>query len=215
MVRRAFFGIFALALVAFATPPASAANVEKSAEKFVRGMADEAISKLTGKDLDGKERRVRFRKLMNEYFAVKSIAKWVLGRHWRRATKTQRVEYLDLFENMLVERYADQFSQYSGESLTVKEAESRSQKDVVVHSSLIRPGISRPIDVAWRLGVVSQDKFKVVDIIVSGLSLSLAQKKEFASVIRQNDNEVESLLKLMREMVQNNKGDKAEVTENK
>lgn len=204
--RRGLFGLAAVAALLWGMPGASAANIEKNAETFVKAMAEDAIMELTGENVDQAERRARFKKGLNKYFAVKRIGKWVLGRHWKRATKKQRIEYLDLFEKLLVTRYADQFAQYAGDSLAIKQTEVRSERDIIVYSSLVRPGIEKPVGVAWRLGVITEERFKVIDVFVAGLSLSVSQKKEFASVIRQSDNKVEGLLERMREMVGEIKG---------
>jgi phospholipid transport system substrate-binding protein len=125
-----------------------------------------------------------------------------LGRHWRRATPEQREEYLKLFENMLLERYVDGFKDYSGETLEISRAEKRQENDFIVHTMLKRPG-GEPVNVGWRVGVGERDGqkiFKIVDIIVNGLSMALTQQKEFNSVILNNGNSVESLLEKMREM---------------
>ena len=57
---------------------------------------------------------------MLDHFAVKDIAKWVLGRrYWRRATDQQRTEYLKLFEDLMVADYASRFEKYEGETLAM------------------------------------------------------------------------------------------------
>lgn len=190
--------------LAVSAPAAAGAEVNgDQVRAFINGMADTAVSSLTGKDIAREERKDRFRKMIHDYFAIKSIGQWVLGLHWRRATPEQREEYLSLFENMLLERYVDGFKDYSGETLEVGQAEKRSEKDFIVHTQLKKPGGTQPVDVGWRVGVGERDGkpvFKVVDIIVNGLSMSLTQQKEFYSVIKNNGNSVESLLEKMREL---------------
>lgn len=201
--RHALIVLLAVA-VCVATPAVARPDTTSDQVRaFISGMADTAIGSLTGKDLSRDVRKERFRKMINEYFAIKSIGKWVLGRHWRQATPEQREEYMSLFENMLLERYVDGFKDYSGETLEVGAAEQRSENDFIVHTQLKKPGGTQPVDVAWRVGVGEKGGtkvFKVVDIIVNGLSMSLTQQKEFSSVIKNNGNSVESLLQKMREL---------------
>ena len=61
-------------------------QIAVNARKFVTTLADRTIQSLTAQGIDKAERRDRFRELMLEYFAFKGIAKWVLGRYWRRAS---------------------------------------------------------------------------------------------------------------------------------
>ena len=183
--------------------PAQAGDEEFGAEAkaFVEDMAVKAIAELTVSDLDKDKRRRRFREMMHEYFAFKGIAKWVLGRYWRRATEVERKEYLKLFEQLMVAVYTERFERYSGETLSVERAEVRGGKDVLVHSRLLRPNGLKPIEVAWRVRADGH-VYRVVDIMVEGLSMGLTQREEFASFIRQNNGRVQSLLIELRKRIE-------------
>lgn len=199
----AFIALLVVA-VTVAVPVSARAGVNNDEVKaFVGSMAESAISSLTSTDIERDERKARFRKLVHDYFAINAIAKWVLGRHWARATSEQREEYLSLFEAMLLERYVDGFKNYSGESLEVDRSEQRGDNDFIVHTLLKKPGATQATKVSWRVGVGEKDGknvYRIVDIFVDGLSMSLTQQKEFNSLIRNNGNSVESLLKKMREI---------------
>ena len=183
--------------------PAQAGDEEFGAEAkaFVEDMAVKAIAELTVSDLDKDKRRRRFREMMHEYFAFKGIAKWVLGRYWRRATEVERKEYLELFEQLMVAVYTERFERYSGETLSVERAEVRGGKDVLVHSRLLRPNGLKPIKVAWRVRADGH-VYRVVDIMVEGLSMGLTQREEFASFIRQNNGRVQSLIIELRKRIE-------------
>ncbi|MEQ9361026.1 MAG: ABC transporter substrate-binding protein, partial [Rhodospirillales bacterium] len=200
MHRRHILAVILVAALLAVAPQTARAEVSTDEVKsFVNSMASSAINSLTGKDIAREVRKERFRTLVHDFFAIKSIGKWVLGRHWRRATPEQRDEYLQLFENMLLERYVDGFKDYSGESLEISRAEKRQENDFIVHTMLKRPG-GQPVEVSWRVGVGERDGkhiFKIVDIIVNGLSMALTQQKEFNSVISNNGNSVDSLLEKM------------------
>ena len=151
---RSVFALMLLGVLLVASGvPAHAGDAEFGAEAkaFVEDMAVRAIAELTVSDLDKDKRRKKFREMMHEYFAFKSIAKWVLGRYWRRATEVERKEFLELFEQLMVTIYTERFERYSGETLTVEHAEVRSGKDALVHSRLLRPNGLKPIKVAWRV----------------------------------------------------------------
>ena len=201
---RSVFALILLGvLLVAAGVPAQAGDEEFGAEAkaFVEDMAVKAIAELTVSDLDKDKRRSRFREMMHEYFAFKGIAKWVLGRYWRRATEVERKEYLELFEQLMVAVYTERFERYSGETLSVERAEVRGGKDVLVHSKLLRPNGLKPIKVAWRVRADGH-AYRVVDILVEGLSMGVTQREEFASFIRQNNGRVQSLLIELRKRIE-------------
>ena len=172
-------------------------QIAVNARKFVTTLADRTIQSLTAQGIDKAERRDRFRELMLEYFAFKGIAKWVLGRYWRRASESQRDEFLRLFEDLMVVIYADRFTKYSGENLDVGRSEIRGKNDILVHSLITRPEGLKPVAVIWRVSQ-KNETFKIVDLMVEGLSMGLTQQKEFASVIRMNGGKIEGLLSELR-----------------
>ncbi len=176
---------------------ADESHIAAHARKFVTTLADHTIKSLTAQGIDKAERRDRFRELMLEYFAFKVIAKWVLGRYWRRASEAQRDEFLRLFEDLMVVIYADRFAKYSGERLDIGRSEIRGKNDILVHSLITRPKGLKPVAVIWRISQ-KNGTFKIVDLMVEGLSMGLTQQKEFASVIRMNGGKVEGLLSELR-----------------
>lgn len=191
--------VLALAWSGGTAMPAVAADPAVGAKKFIESLAEKAVKSLAAPDIDTAERRKRFRALMLENFDFKRIAAWVLGRYWRGASEAEKTEYLKLFEDMMVLVYADRFAKYSGESLSVGISEQRGD-DVLVHSEIIRPGGLKPVEVAWRVSATDSN-FKIIDVMVEGLSMGITQQKEFASVIRQNGNGVQGLLDELKKRI--------------
>ena len=186
--------------------PAQADDAAAGAKSFIEGLADEAVKSLAAPNIGPTQRRERFRKMMLKNFAFKRIARWVLGRYWRRATPSERTEYLKLFENMLVIVYADRFSSYSGETLNVERSEVRGDNDILVHSKVVRSGSQKPISIAWRISkdMLDNGAFKIVDVMVEGLSMGVTQQKEFSSVIRKRGAGVQGLLEELKKRIEAN-----------
>ena len=96
--------IFLLGLI-LSWPPAalSAAVIEPGqASAFIEKLGNEAIGTLAQTGVDRKTREERLQYLLDKGFAIDAIAKFVLGRHWRRATESQRQRYLEVFEQLIV-----------------------------------------------------------------------------------------------------------------
>jgi phospholipid transport system substrate-binding protein len=60
----------------------------------------------------------------------------------------------------------------------------------------------QPLKVNWRVRARGEN-FKIIDIIVEGISMGQTQRSEFASVIRQNGGDIENLLSLLRKRLRN------------
>ena len=190
---------FILALVI--QPSASHAEISgKKAEAFISGLADQAIQAMTMPNVSKPDRVKSFKILLNENFAIKTIARYVIGRYWKKATKNQKEEYLSLFQEMLAVSYVNRFSEYAGENLKVIKSSVSSSKVAIVHSQIVREG-TQPVNVDWQVRSKDNIIFKIVDIKVEGVSLGKTQKSEFSSVIRQNGGKVEGLLAVLRKRV--------------
>ena len=168
-----------------------------AAQRFIESLADKAIAALTVPSISRDERVTRFRRLLGEHFAVKTIGRWVLGRYWNAATAAEREEFLHLFEDLIVATYVDRFTNYSGETLTILKTVAASDVDALVYSRITRPAGGDPINVTWR--VRGEDtNLKIVDVMVEGISMGLTQRSEFGSVLRRNGGTIEGLLATLR-----------------
>ncbi|MSO54715.1 MAG: ABC transporter substrate-binding protein [Rhodospirillales bacterium] len=189
-----------LLVVAWIPAAATAADAPTATapSKFIEGMADKAIAALTEKGIPRPDRITRFRALLNDHFDVKTIGRWVLGRYWQTATPAEREEYLALFEDLLVATYVDRFTEYSGETINVVKSEDVGNGEAVVSSRIARTAGDPPIRVDWRLRQ-REGQFRIVDVVVEGISMGMAQRSEFASVVSQNGGTLEGLLSKLRE----------------
>lgn len=185
-----------LTLMLFAVAQPAVAQAETPSE-FVATLGDSAIRMLVEEGVSHDDRIANFRELLIEGFDVPLIARFVLGVHWRRASPAQRTEYAGLFEKFLVQSYAARLGQYGGESLKVKDARAGGEKDTIVSTEILQRG-RPPVKVDWRVRSGGAT-YKIVDVIVEGISMVITQRDEFSSVIRRSGGNVEGLLAKLRE----------------
>jgi len=125
------------------------------------------------------------------------IARFVLGRYWRKASEEEQQEFVKLFEDYVVFVYTARFANFGGE--TIKIRGSRSDGDgVIVSTDVISPGSASPLRIDWRL-VTDNSGYKINDVIVEGVSMMVTQRSEFASVVQRNGGQLRGLIDLMRE----------------
>lgn len=179
-----------------APAPGSSAALHEGGQ-FVTDLASRAIAELTTDALPAPERIARFRAMLTEAFDVPGIGRFVLGRYWRTATEAERAEYLKLFEDLIVQTYANRFQDFAGAQLRVLGTREGQDGDVVATVEATLPG--KPparLDVRMRR---NDGGFKIFDILVEGVSMSVTQRDEFAAVIQRNGGKVEGLLASLRQ----------------
>lgn len=200
-VRTIAFALLAVLGIAGAAPrPAAAQDTAKDAGAFVQSLGDQAIQIITDKSLDAGAREQRFHQMFVDSFDVPGIGRFVLGRYWRTATDAQKAEFLKLFEDMIVKTYTSRFGEYKGEQFTVTSA--RAEGDgALVQTTVGQPNGRPPVKVEWRV-LHPDGKFRIVDVVIEGVSMSVTQQQEFGSVIQRNGGQIDGLLATMRERVQ-------------
>lgn len=202
--RTLLAAVFAVILAVIGNPGAGQAeSFEEGATRFIRSLADKAVASLTDESIGQEERAAKFRRLLNEHFAVETMGRWVLGRYWKKATEEEQQEYLELFEDLIVANYVERFKRYAGVALRVTKAVIADRKDAIVYSRISRPDSSEYIKVNWRVRL-RDGKYKVIDVMVEGISMGQTQRSEFSSVIRKNGGRVEGLLVELRKRLNGN-----------
>jgi phospholipid transport system substrate-binding protein len=196
LIRRSFLALAAGAAALPLVAKAQAVTATDGADAFVRGLGGDAIRMLSDKSLDASQREIEFRRLLIKDFDVDEISRFALGRFWRQASDEQKAAYRRLFEDYIVMAYATRLGQYSGQTFAVKDERPVEQGDVVVVSEIDQPS-GPPIHVDWRCRKAG-DKFKIVDVVVEGVSMAITQRQEFASVIQNGGGNVAVLIDQLR-----------------
>ena len=184
-----------LTLVASLARTTLASSAEEAAQ-FVRDFSAEAIAVLSDPDVTPAQQQRQFRRLLNDGFELDIIGKFVLGRHWRRANEDERAEFQQVFEDYLVAGYARQLSAYSDEQLEVRQAQPQGDRGALVTSKIIRAE-GEDIRVDWRLRKADEN-WRIIDVIVEGVSMATTYRSEFSSVIGSNGGRIAGLLEVLR-----------------
>lgn len=171
-------------------------SVTEGAKNFIASMGDRGINFLGNPSMSQDAKTAEFKSLLNESFDMNTIGRFAIGNHWKTATPAQQQEYMKLFNRMIVKVYSKRFSDYKGQKFEVKSARPEGSKDSLV-SSFIVPPDGPEVKVDWRVRSKG-GAYKVVDIIVEGVSMSQTQRADFASVIQRGGGGIEPLLVHLR-----------------
>ncbi len=167
------------------------------AQNFVQNMAERALSFLSDPNLQQDTKKQKFQKLLDSSFDMKTIGRFALGRYWRTSSAEEKKEYFKLFNEMVVEVYANRFGEYKGQLFEARSFRDAGKNDTIVNSHVISPDGSSNIEVDWRVRY-KEGQYKIVDVIVEGVSMSVTQRSDFASVIQRGGGDIQVLLAHLR-----------------
>jgi phospholipid transport system substrate-binding protein len=184
---RRIFGIFVIILGLLPAAIASSASANEptspqQAAHFIDDIVSRAIHALADRSIPVAEREAKVRVLLSEGLDLAMIGKFALGRFWNIASPAQRSDYAKLFHEYVLNTYASRLAAYSGEAVKVTGAQPIAETDAIVLTTIARPN-GPPVSAGWRVRAEG-GKFKVVDVVVEGVSMVLTQRQEFASVMQ-------------------------------
>lgn len=174
-------GAAVLGIVLCLSSTARADNTE-AAQAFVATNGDRMIAILD--EPAGEERKQHFYVWLREVFDMDALAGLALGPYRSTATPEQLAAYNDAFASYIVTTYHARFDAFTGYTFKVGQAKELNNGDVAVRTTISDPA-GKPILVDFRVRP-DGDSFKVIDVIVEGLSMLKTQRDEFSSVIQRN-----------------------------
>jgi phospholipid transport system substrate-binding protein len=196
MLRRSLLAaLFVLTATASnaAPPPVNPAD----AVAFMNRLWGRAVEVLNRKT-DPAVREARFRELFRQDFDAPGIARFVLGRYWRAVSEEEQKEFVKLFEDYVVFVYTARLADFGGQSFKIRGSRSDGN-GVIVSTDVVSPGNPTPLRMDWRLVTDDNGSYKINDVIVEGVSMTMTQRSEFAAVVQRNGGQVQSLISMMRE----------------
>ncbi|MGB1077363.1 MAG: MlaC/ttg2D family ABC transporter substrate-binding protein [Bdellovibrionales bacterium] len=170
---------------------------EEGAKTFVKKMTDNGLQFLSDTTLSKEQKASAFAKLLNSNFDIDAIGKFALGRYWREMSSAQQNEYQKLFKTMLVNVYSKRFDEYQGQSVEIKESVSLSEKDTLVKSVIVDPKGGSDVPVDWRIRH-KNGTYKVIDVLVAGVSMSVTQRSDFSSVIQRGGGKADVIIEHLK-----------------
>jgi phospholipid transport system substrate-binding protein len=179
-------------------PVAASEEVVQGAFNFIQNVSSRGLAFLKNRKLTDEQRKNDFRDLLRDSFDIKTIARFTMGRYWNQASPAQQKEYLTLFEDMVIDTYSQRFSEYQGQEISMDKARAEGDKnDVLVNSLIVSSNGAPNVKLDWRVRY-KNGEYRIVDVLVEGVSMSLTQRSEFSSIIQRGGGNIDVLLEKLR-----------------
>ncbi len=118
--------------------------------------------------------------------ATRSIARKVLGRHWRSASHAQRKLFTQEFRQYLIRFYADFIRDFENDEMEMLETPYDADDDTRLVSTRLRNRDNKQtVRMDYRLKR-SQDDWEIVDILIDGASLVVNNQKRYARAVAEH-----------------------------
>ena len=163
------------------------------AENFIKKMTDDGIEQIINAKVSQTEKQARFKKLFNESLDLDFIGKYVLGRYWRTATPEQKKEFIATYRELNTKVWSERFDEFKGKHFEFKGTTPSNSAGQIFINTIVPMDQGEPATVVWR---VKQDRntFKVIDIIIEKVSLTMANRNEYTAFIKDHGNDINALI---------------------
>ncbi len=183
-----------LVLALLAWPRGATAETPAS---FIERLGADAIGALENDELSAAQQMEAFQAVLDAGFDIDSMGRFVLGRYWRTASQSERDEYMALFRERVIQTFAARLGNFTGQDFKVVDSRPQSADVTVVESTLTLLPLP-PIGVDWHVRG-SEPDFKVVDVIVQGVSEIQTQRNSFSAAIQCSRDGLQALLAQLRQ----------------
>jgi len=156
---------------------------------FVQNLTDNIIENVLEKKLSKEERLKEFKKEFTAALDLRSIGQFVLGRYWKTSDKKTQDDFLTAFVDFAAQSWADKFDLYTGQDIQFTGVRTAAGNQYYVNSQIMN---NPPVEVVWRVREKS-GSYKIVDIVVEGVSMAMSYRSEYASFLQQKGGDVSAL----------------------
>ena len=196
MTRRGFTATLAAALLTgtmLGAAPAGAAI--GPAESYVSKIADDVMA-LANSGQTGRPLQNKFAALMSRYINLRSVANFALGPYQSKLPGGKKEEFYQLVNFYAAGLFAYYVEDFRGSELEIIST-AKQGKFTVIQSAIKLKGGGRE-QVRWRL-VPAGGRFKVSDVNLKGVWLTISMKKRFGDVLKRSKGDFGPLFAELRE----------------
>lgn len=171
-----------LAAIAFscsliAATPANASE----AESYVRTIAEKLEPLLQNGTVTPQSVDAFLKANIVEELDMNRIAKYVLRNHWSEINSEDQKKFKSIFRLFIVENFKRQLVKYSNAEIRIIRSVEHKPEGVSVITRVRVPSKS-PLNMNWRL-FRENDRLKIFDVSVQGISKLSATRSEYKSVL--------------------------------
>ncbi len=159
-------------------------QANESVKSFASSVADHAIAIIKDASLDQTAKQTKLESLFKKSVDIPWVARFVLGKHWRLAKPEQQTAYLKNYEAFLIKNYTSRFTEYSDQDYRITKVREENSEEYLLTMELLNTNEPNVL-MDYRI-MKNGSGYKIIDIVVEGVSMITTQRSEFNSVVSRN-----------------------------
>ena len=165
---------------------------------FVQSTVNRA-SQLLSEEISKEEKIEKLKLIAKDTVDITGIGMYTLGPKRKNLSEAEEKEFFEKFENYFLKSFSSRLAEYTNPEIDVFAKEKLNENYTIVNS-ILKASSERPeIKIDWRIYTKNPQQPLIRDLIIEGLSLARTQKEEFASVLSNNNDDINALFKTLEE----------------
>jgi phospholipid transport system substrate-binding protein len=182
--------------VLLALSAATAVVAAEDAETWAKRTIDQGFAILRDDRGGNTARRARFHAFIVDHVEARKSAMFALGVYRKGADPAALEEYAAVFTDYSIEIYESRLETYKNATLTVTGSIENKPGDITVNTRGESPNFREPVRIAFRLQAGS-GTYKIMDVQVEGIWLSIELRDEFAALLNTNHGDIRGLARTL------------------
>lgn len=194
ITRRSFTNL--LLGSSFSIAAAQSAFADEGAGEYVEKLGAEVIRLANTGTRGDRALQRKFAALFNRYISIPSISKFALGNNQKDLPAGDKAMFYDLVANYAAALFVWFVEDFQGDSLKI--VDIAEQGKFITVDTTIKGGKLGGEKLRWRISG-SAGSYRIADLNVKGVWLSISMKKLFADTLKSSDGDFEALYAKLRE----------------
>ena len=160
-------------------------NYDEEVKNYAQSVANSSIAKVFNKNLSKEKRFIPFKQAIYDNFDFDFIGKFAIGIYGRGISNEKLNEFISVFRELNIYTYFKKFSLYSDAEIKVVKVEKGKKEGQFFVSSKVTGDLAdREYSVDWRIVKKSDKNYKVIDVVIEGVSMAMSFKNEYANILK-------------------------------
>ena len=176
----------------------------KAVENVIKAVSSEVVQILNDEELPREAKLARLEAVIEPYFDFSLMAKFSIGRKWRRLTEPEREQYVDIFKQHVMHQYVARLLDLQMTGWNTRKIDVSKEGDkYIVRVNTIVNQIKKPaVEIQWVLGGSDIQDLKCLDVSIEGISLLSNLQQELRALLRRERNNIVNFLRFLADEVQ-------------
>jgi phospholipid transport system substrate-binding protein len=139
------------------------------------------IGVASNKTLSIEEKKSRITDIVRDKVDLPVASQRVVSRYWKKSTKEEKKEFIELFTKVIVNTYASLLNQYNNEEVEYLKEDIKKGKYARVNTNILL--VDKKIPVNYKL-LFRKEQWRIYDFSAEGISLISTYTNDYKSTLK-------------------------------